>query len=176
MKDSVDMRYALALFSVAKEDNQINKYQNEIKQINLLLTKNVELFELLKSEFLELKVRYDVVDKLFKIYSKPVVNFLKILIQNHRLNSYQIIFQSFNTLCNQENNVLEGIIYSTEKLDNKKINEIEEALAKKNDVKVELTNRIDPSLIGGIKVVIDNHTYDYSIQNEINSLMSQLKM
>ncbi len=176
MRDSVDMRYALALFSVAKEDNQVIKYQNEVKQLNLLLTNNKELFELLKSEFLELKVRYEVVDKLFKIYSKPVINFLKILIQNHRINSYQIIFNSFNSLCNEENNVLEGIIYSTEKLAKEKINEIEDALKKKNNVKVELTNRIDPSLIGGIKVVIDNHIYDYSIQNEINSLMSQLKM
>jgi len=67
-------------------------------------------------------------------------------------------------------------VYSTVKLSTEKIKELEEALKIKNHVNVELTNRIDPSLIGGIKVVINNHIYDYSIQNEINSMRSQLKM
>lgn len=176
MKDSVDMRYALALFSIAKEDNELIKYQTEIKQINILLTNNKELLELLKSEFLELKVRYSIVDKIFKLYSKVIVNFLKVLIQNHRINSYQSIFNAFSSLVNEENNVLEGIVYSTTPLEENKIIELQEALKHKNKVNVELTNRIDPSLIGGIKVVINNHIYDYSIQNEINSLRNQLKM
>jgi len=176
MKDSVDMRYALALFSIAKEDKALVKYQTEIKQISILLTNNKELLELLKSEFLDIKKRYAIVDKVFKIYSKVTVNFIKVLIQNHRISSYKSIFESFNTLVNEENNVLEGIVYSTVKLTDEKIKELEEALKNKNHVNVELTNRIDPSLIGGIKVVISNHIYDYSIQNEINSMRSQLKM
>jgi len=176
MKDSVDMRYALALFSIAKEDNELVKYQTEIKQISILLTNNKELLELLKSEFLDINKRYAIVDKVFKIYSKVTVNFIKVLMQNHRIASYKSIFDSFNTLVNEENNVLEGIVYSTVKLSTEKIKELEEALKIKNHVNVELTNRIDPSLIGGIKVVINNHIYDYSIQNEINSMRSQLKM
>ena len=64
----------------------------------------------------------------------------------------------------------------TNKLEENKIHEIEAALKIKNKVDVELINRIDPSLIGGIKVVIDNHIYDYSIQNELMSMKSQLKV
>lgn len=176
MKDSIDMRYALALFTVAKEDNQIKQYQNEIKEIKLTLNENATLLNLIKSEFLSLDKRYQVVDKVFKNNSNATKNFLKILMKNHRLNSYEIIFHTFNSLCNEENHVLEGIVYSVDKLEESKIHELEAALKVKNKMDVELTNRIDPSLIGGIKVVINNHIYDYSIQNELMSMKSQLKI
>ncbi|MCQ2794718.1 MAG: F0F1 ATP synthase subunit delta [Bacilli bacterium] len=176
MKDSLDVRYALALFTVAKEDKQIKKYQSEMKAIKLTLDENQALLNLFKSEFLSLEKRYQVVDKVFKKNSVAVKNFLKILIKNHRLNTYETIFHRFNTLCNEENHVLEGIVYSVDKLEEKKIHELEKALKAKNKVDVELTNRIDPSLIGGIKVVINNHIYDYSIQNELMSMRNQLKV
>ncbi|MCQ2796595.1 MAG: F0F1 ATP synthase subunit delta [Bacilli bacterium] len=176
MKDSLDVRYAIALFTVAKEDNQIKKYQSEIKMVKLTLDENQTLLNLFKSEFLSSEKRYQVVDKVFKQNSSAVRNFLKILIKNHRLNSYQAIFNRFNSLCNEENHVLEGIVYSVDKLDENKIHELEKALKSKNKVDVELTNRIDPSLIGGIKVVINNHIYDYSIQNELMNMRSQLKI
>lgn len=176
MKDSLDVRYALAMFTVAKEDNQIKKYQSELKAIKSVLDTNKELLNLFKSEFLSSEKRYQVVDKVFKQNSLAVKNFLKILIKNHRLNAYETIFHRFNTLCNEENHVLEGIIYSVNKLEENKIHEIEAALKIKNKVDVELINRIDPNLIGGIKVVIDNHIYDYSIQNELMNMKNQLKI
>lgn len=176
MKDSVDTRYALALFTVAKEDKQIKKYQSEIKLVKLTLNENVALLNLFKSEFLSVEKRYQIVDKVFKRNSLAIRNFLKILIKNHRLNSYEVIFSRFNSMCNEENHVLEGIVYSVDKLEDKKMHELEAALKVKNKVDVELTNRIDPSLIGGIKVVIDNHIYDYSIQNELMNMKSQLKI
>lgn len=175
MKDSVDTRYALALFAVAKEDKAISKYQLEIKRLKTLLSENVELFNLLKSEFLPVNKRYEVIDTIFKGYSRAVINFLKILLQNHRLNSYLTIFMAFNSLCNEERHVLEGIVYSTSKLSDRQMQDLEKALSKKNRVDVELINRIDPSLIGGIKVVINNHVYDYSMQNEIETMRSRLK-
>lgn len=175
MKDSVDMRYASALFTVAKDDRQIDKYQKEMKEVKLVLDENAVLLHLLKSEFLAIDKRYQSVDKVFKDKSLAVKNFLKILLKNHRLNSYSTIFARFNSLCNEEKHVLEGIVYSTVKLKEQQIKELESALKAKHHVGIELTNRIDPSLIGGIKVVIDNHIYDYSIQNELLNMRSQLK-
>jgi len=174
MKDSVYSRYALALFSIAKEDNKINEYQNEMKEISTLFNDNIDFFNLLKSEFVTLVKRCRLVDETFSSYSKVVRNFLKVLIQNHRLNDFSKIFISFNSMCNEENHVLEGIVYSVESLSKEKINELETALTKKHKEKVELTNKINPSLIGGIKIVLNNSVYDYSIQNELDTLKSRL--
>lgn len=170
------MRYALALFNIAKEDNKINLYQKEIKEIKEILLSNVELVNLLKSEFIDINERYKTVNTIFKKYSLIIKNFIKVLIYNHRINNYLTIFNSFNTLCNEANHVLEGIIYSTYQLDKKDIKQIETGLGNKMKVEVELTNKIDASLIGGIKVVINNHVYDYSIANEMNMMKRKLSV
>lgn len=174
MNDSIDNRYALALFSLAKEDNKVNEYQIEIKNINKIFNENVDFLNLLKSEFVSVNKRYEVIDKVLSNYSSTSKNFIKILIQNHRLNNYKSIFTSFNSLCNEENNVMEGIIYSTEVLSEDKINTIAMALSKKNNNRVELINKIDKGLIGGVKVVINNHIYDYSINSELNNMRLKL--
>lgn len=170
MKDSLDNRYSQALFSLAKEENKVLDYQKEMKDLNKLFIENEEFFKLLKSEFISLTKRFDVIDNILKVYSLTIKNFLKVLIQNHRLNAFNSIFSSFNSLCNDENNVMEGIIYSTIKLEEEKIHQIEDALSKKNNVRVELINKIDTALIGGVKVAINNHVYDYSISSELSNM------
>ena len=41
-------------------------------------------------------------------------------------------------------------------------------------MKVELVNRINPSLLGGIKVIVHDRIYDGSILSRINSLKKNL--
>ena len=40
--------------------------------------------------------------------------------------------------------------------------------------KVELTNSIDPSIIGGIKIVINDTVFDNSVTNRLKSLKQEL--
>lgn len=174
MKDSLDMRYAAALFSLAKENDKVASYQKQIKEVGAILDANRDLYALFNSAFINKSERLNIASRIFNGYDQDIINFIKVLINNHRLNNYRLIFSTFNSLANEELNIIEGIIYSTTKLEDKKILEIENALYQKKKKKVMLTNRIDPSLIGGIKVIIDNHIYDYSVQNELNLMHSKL--
>ena len=51
---------------------------------------------------------------------------------------------------------------------------IEQAMAKRQGQNLELTNRVDPRLISGIKVVIGNEVIDGSMKSKIESLKSEL--
>jgi F-type H+-transporting ATPase subunit delta len=84
------------------------------------------------------------------------------------------ILSSFNSLCNEHFGVLEGIIYSVEPLDKKYIQQIQDILSKKENVKCELKNIIDKSLIGGLKVMINDHIYDDSIKFHLEKMKSTL--
>ena len=39
---------------------------------------------------------------------------------------------------------------------------------------MDLISRIDPSLIGGVKVVINSHVYDGSIKNQLEKMQIDL--
>ena len=53
--------------------------------------------------------------------------------------------------------------------ENKNFNETED-----KEMDVELISRIDPSLIGGVKVVINSHVYDGSIKNQLEKMQIDL--
>lgn len=175
MQDSLALRYASALFQIAKAEKKVSQYQTSMKEINTLLKDNYELFNLLKSEFLTCNERYKVADEVLANYPIEIINFIKILIRNHRLSNLSAIAATFNSLCNDENHVLEGIVYSTTPLEENEIKRLETALTQFQKTSVELTNRIDHRLIGGVKVAINHHVYDYSIQNDLLNLRNELK-
>ena len=107
--------------------------------------------------------------------SKNIISFIKVIIDNHRVNEIQTIFKEFHTMCNEHLGIEEGIVYSVIELSDEQIKEIEEAISKRKKVKVELQNIIDERLIGGIKVVVHDHVYDSSLLYKINSLKKGIR-
>ena len=71
--------------------------------------------------------------------------------------------------------VYEGFVYSTEPLDKNKILEISDVISQKIHKKVELKNKIDSRLIGGVKVIVHDHVFDGSIKYKLETMKEQLK-
>jgi F-type H+-transporting ATPase subunit delta len=101
-------------------------------------------------------------------------DFLKLLTKKHRIASFEIISREFGELVCEKLGIIEGIIYSVEKLPAAKIHTVEDAFAKKFGKKVELKNVIEPGLIGGVKVALDGKVYDGSLRNRLMGLENTL--
>ena len=95
--------------------------------------------------------------------------------KNHRFNIINRIVKEYVEISNDELGVLEGIVYSTIELTRGEISRLEESVSKKLSQRVELTNHIDMSLIGGIKIVIHDHVFDGSLKGKLESLKLNLK-
>ena len=91
-----------------------------------------------------------------------------------RMNYLAEIVKEFYTLYNIDKGILEGVVYAVNVLDTATLNEIEKAVSQKEGKKVLLNQKLDTSLLGGIKVVIGDRVYDGSLKNKINSLQSEL--
>ena len=86
---------------------------------------------------------------------------------------YDEIFKEFIHECNDELNIIEGIIETPRPLNKDLIKQLEEVLSKDGKV-VELKEKINKSLISGFKITIDNHVIDNSLKNKINDLKDTL--
>ena len=82
-----------------------------------------------------------------------------------------IIFKKYIELANAKMNVKYGIIYSTEKLSKEEITKFEKKLSKKLSTEVLLVNKIDKSLLAGIKIKVG----DYIIENSIDGFLNTFK-
>ena len=85
------------------------------------------------------------------------------------------ILNEFIRISNLEDGIIEGIIYSVEFLSSEQIDNVSKAIEQKINKKVVLKNRIDNTLIGGIKVVVDDYNFDGSIKNKLKKLNQYLK-
>lgn len=172
--NEIASRYGTALFSLALERNQVSEYQGEVKELKRIFKENSDFVMVLGSSFETIENRIEMVDKTLVNVNDDIKSLIKILIENNRINLLLDVFTAFNSSCNEYRGIDEGLVYSTIPLDEKTINKIEEKISKIESRNVELINKIDPNLIGGVKVVIDGHIYDGSIKNQIEMMKKNL--
>ena len=167
-------RYGLALFSIAEDRNEIKELQLEGKELKKVLLENPDFITLLNNAFLTFEERGKIVNKTLSAFDKDIVSLIKLLIRNNRMRYANEVLDAFNSYCNHARGVNEGLVYSTYPLDEQTIHKIEKKLSSREKVDIELTNRIDQNLIGGIKVVFNGKIYDGSIANKLEKMKSDL--
>lgn len=170
----IAQNYASALLSVAVDDNKVIDYQKEVKELLKIIRDNPDFLLLLDSRFLTIEERKMEAEKILKSFSLDVINFVKIIVEHNRVNYLKDILQAFNTLCNESRDIVEGLIYTAFPLDEKTLDKIKNKISQIEHHDVDLITHIDPSLIGGVKVVINSHVYDGSIKNQIEKMQIDL--
>ncbi len=172
--EKVSSHYGLALDSLAVDLDKVSEYQLEVKELSRIFKENVDFIMILGSSFLSLEERIDILEKTLVGVDKNIVALIDVIMENNRTDLILDVFESFNSYCNQYRGVSEGLIYSTLKLDQTVIDQIEKKISKIENNKVELKNVIDPSLIGGVKIVIKDRIYDGSIKHSIEMMKKDL--
>lgn len=172
--NEIASRYGTALFSLALERNKLSEYQEEVKELKGIFKENPDFIMVLGSSFETIENRISIAEKTLPNITDDILSLIKILIENNRINLILDVFTSFNSQCNEYRGIDEGLVYSTIPLDDKTINKIEAKISEIEKRNVELINKIDPALIGGVKVVINGHIYDGSIKNRIENMKIDL--
>lgn len=172
--EKVSSHYGLALYSLAVDLGKVSEYQLEVKELSRIFKENEDFIMVLGSSFLPIEERQEILRKALVGVSDNVMAFILVIMDNNRINEILDIFDSFNSYCNEYRGVSEGLIYSAFKLDQKVIDQIQTKMEKIEHNKVELKNIIDPTLIGGVKIVIHDHVYDGSIKHHIENMKTDL--
>ena len=170
----IAQNYASALLSIAVDENKVIDYQKEVKELMKIIKDNPDFLMLLDSRFLSVNERKEKVSEILINFSTDVINFIKIIVEHNRVNYLEDILQAFNTLCNESRDIVEGLIYTAFPLKEEMLLKIKQKISQIEHHDVDLIERIDPSLIGGVKVVINSHVYDGSIKNKLEKMQVDL--
>ena len=167
-------RYAEALFSLKRDSNTLLESQEEVKELIKVIKDNREILFVLDSNYYSVEERLQIIDKIFVSIDLEIKNLFKIVVENHRAMYLLEILEDFNSLVNEYRGVKEGLVYSTEHLKEEEIAKITASIASIEKQNIELKNIIDPTLIGGVKVVINDHIYDGSIKHHVEQMKDAL--
>lgn len=98
-------------------------------------------------------------------------DFLKLLADNRRIDFAGAVARDYRAIYRFQNNIYRVDVVSAAKLDPSEEERLKKLIEDRLDGgKMEYTSSVDPSLIGGFTVNIDNRRLDASVKNQLKQL------
>jgi F-type H+-transporting ATPase subunit delta len=176
LDQKVARRYAEAAFSLAKEQNQIDLYQ---QQLSLVLD-SLEAVPEFKSYFynflVPLKEKKEILAKIFQAdLSVNVLDFLFLLVDKRREAYLEGIVAEFGALADESRNIKNAELYTASELPKKDLKALEMRLNKATGKKIRLNAHVDPELLGGVKLRIEDRIIDATLKKRLQLLGAAMK-
>lgn len=102
-------------------------------------------------------------------------NFVRVLIDNGRLDVLPEIAQLFNELKNSHEGVKDAEVESAFPLDDATLKDLVAGLEKRFQCRINATVRIVPELIGGVRIAVGDEVIDASVRGKLATMATALK-
>jgi F-type H+-transporting ATPase subunit delta len=162
--------YARSLFEVARDQGKLDELREQLGQFADALDTNRELAVFFFSPYFSTKEKQDALGRLLDGAEETFVNFLVLLIENHRMPVIFRARQQFERLWEQENKLLPVEITSAIELDQETTENLGKSIGERAGRKVRLAAHVDPDILGGIVLRVGNSILDASIRNRLEQL------
>src|SRR3954463_14968498 len=144
--------YARSLFEVAMEQDKLDTVRDELGEFADALDGSRELQVFLFSPYFSTAEKEEGLDKAVSGADETVLNFLKLLLEKHRMPVLFRIRSEFDELWEEENKLLPVTVTSAVELPEATVKQIGDRIAEQTDRKVDLSATVDPDILGGIVV------------------------
>ena len=166
--------YARSLFEVAQEHEKLDEVRDQIGQFADALGESRELQTFFFSPYFSTEEKKNGLDATLEGAEEIVLNFLALLIENHRMPALFRVRRELDAMWQDVNKLLPVQITSAVELDAAVTKQIGEEIGRQTGRKVELTSTVDPDVLGGIVVRVGNSILDASIRTRLERLRKQV--
>lgn len=173
----VGARYAQALFDLALETGALDAVRADLKSLKAAWIESADLRRLATSPVIAAE---DQQKGLTAIAAKAAFqtttrNFLGLLAQNGRARDLGAVITGFEALYAKHTGVVAAEVVSTQVLSAAQLKTITSALTTALGKTPELTTRIDPSILGGLKVKVGSKLFDASLKTKLDQMKFALR-
>jgi F-type H+-transporting ATPase subunit delta len=173
----VGARYALALFDLAKDQNEIAPVESDLKALKALLRESADLRTLLGSPTFDAEAKGKglsaVADRAG--FHATTKKFLGFLAQQRRASSLASVITSFEALAAAHRGAVSAQVTTAIALTPEQAKGLQAALRQALGRDPEIETRVDPSILGGLKVRVGSRLFDASLRAKLDSLKFALK-
>lgn len=171
----VASRYAKALLGLASERGNIDVVEKELKLILSLVESSREFELLLISPVVKSDKKKKILDIIFKEGLTDITfGFIKLLVSKGREGLIPEIISEAIAQIRISKNIQAATVKTATPLGDDSRKKILAQVAKLHSGDIELTETIDPSLLGGFILRMDDKEIDASIKRQINTLRRKL--
>lgn len=168
--------YGEALYDLAKEESITDSVLNEITALSQAFGQEPDFLRLLAAPSLSKDERCKIIDDSFrgKIHTY-VLNFLKILTEKGYVCHFQDCCQAYRDLYNRDNGILPVQAISAVALSKEQTQKLTEKLSAVTGKQIYLIHRVDPDVLGGIRLDYDGKRLDDTVSHRLDAVRNLLK-
>ena len=170
-------RYAQSLFELTIENGNLAKVEADLKSLKAMIADSADLRRLIDSPAFSaedkgkglvavaVKARFDML----------TTKFLGLVAANGRTGDLLGAISAFVELSAKHRGVVTAEVVSAAALSPTQLKGVQAALAEALGKTPEVSTRVDPSLLGGLKVRVGSRLFDASLRSKLDSLKFALK-
>ena len=174
--ETIARRYSTALADVLLKQGDKETVRTELEVVGKLFEENGELRSVFGNPAITHANKERLLDALIAKTnpSDIIANFLKVLLQNGRLNDMTEINDRFGSILEERSGSVSAQIISARELPSGERAEFEKQLEAITGKKVNINYAIDENIIGGVVTRIGSTVYDGSVRTKLENLKEQL--
>ena len=161
MADMVSERYALSLYEVAQDEKQEKLYLDQLTEVCAAFDSEPDFLKMLTTPSIAAEDKQKVLKTVFEGRIEPfLLNFLMLVTDKGRIGLIHEMCQAYKEQYYFENGIVEVLAVT--------------AVPMSAGKKVELKCSVDPSIMGGIVVKVNNEQFDTSLRTRLEELAARL--
>jgi len=174
-ESKISVRYAKALFQHALELGKLEEIKKDIELVYKTSTEVPELNMFLLSPITKVSEKNQLAQNTFgKFVSKETLAFLSLMIKNRRESHIVDATRNFLHLYKKHSRIKSVELISAQTITPDFKASIIATIQSTMNTKIELTEKIDKSILGGYILRIEDQQYDASVSNKLKQMKKSL--
>jgi len=172
----VASRYAKSLIDFAKEKNILDEVNNDMLLVLNIGKENSGFVRVMNNPIVGNDKKQAILTSIFKGRVNPItLKMFEVLALKNRETHLYDIAKSFTNQYKEFRGIITAEVTTTFPLSEELRNQFVQIVAGQKNAKVDLIEKVDPSIIGGYVLKVGDRQIDQSIKNKIQRLKTQFQ-
>lgn len=168
-------RYASALFAAASDADVVDRVESDLGFVSYVIESSPALWEALTSPIIPRTKKEDILVDLFgENVHEITLAYLKLLVAKRREEALRETESEYVELANEARGIVEAEVTSAIALDEDQEKKLVSKLVAMTGKSIQLSKKVDPSVIGGVLVRIGDTVIDGSVRGQLAALRDGL--
>ncbi len=167
--------YARALFMISEEEHCSDKMRDDVEILRDSFLKNPDYARLIDTPALPKEKRLELIDEAFSSLNPSLVNLIKILSEMRLSYLLPKLAEEYFALYDESRGILRAEAVTAIALSEQEKNALTRKLSAMTGKTVVLSNTVDASILGGVKLRYGGVQLDGSVKSRLDKFESALK-
>ena len=167
--------YGQSLYDLAAEEGLSEEILKQMEMVDVLFKENPAYITLLSEPSIPRRERLGLLEEAFKDQLHPyLLNYLMILLENSLLRGYSASCRTYRSSYYKDHGIEEATVTSAVALSQAQAEALQARLEAISGKKILLRQRVDSSILGGLKVEIGGKLLDGTVMGRLTDLRKKV--